>query len=89
MVMGKARGTRIIGGNRIVERLRKDIKDKGSPARLGIIYTGDPEIGEELKKALGDIWQGNHVEPFGPVEAGSILGTHAGPGAGGIAAFWK
>lgn len=87
-VWGKTMGA-VKGRNLIADRLRADIEERGNPARLGIIYTGDPAIGEELKNTLSDVWQGDHVELLGPLEAGPILGVHAGPGTGGIAAFWK
>lgn len=87
LLLPPARGIKQ-GRKRVEDYIRKDIDKKGLPAKLGVIYTGDPEIGEELKGALSDIWQDGQVELVGPVEAGPILGVHAGPGAGAIAAFW-
>lgn len=78
------------GRRRIVELVEKDAETmKRSPVKLGIIYTRDKEIGDELKEALRKIWKEDEVALIGPCEAGPILGVHVGPGTGAVAAFWQ
>ncbi|MCX6792296.1 MAG: DegV family EDD domain-containing protein [Candidatus Gottesmanbacteria bacterium] len=74
---------------RIVDNLREDIDTrKALPSHVGVIYTRYPEIGEELKVLLGDILREPGVGFAGSAEAGALLGIHAGPGAGALAALW-
>ena len=78
------------GRRRIVELVEEDAeKMKKSPVKLGVIYTQDIEIGEELKARLQEIWREDEVTLIGPTEAGPVLGVHTGPGAAAVAAFWN
>jgi len=77
------------GRRRIVEMVEKDAEKMGKPVKLGVIYTENKEIGEELKGRLQEIWKEDEVTLVGPADAGPILGVHAGPGAGAVAAFWN
>jgi DegV family protein with EDD domain len=87
-VREKVRGEKA-GRRRIVELVEKDAENLGKPVKLGVIYTRDKEVGEELKGRLQEIWKEDEVKLVGPTEAGAILGVHAGPGAGAVAAFWN
>lgn len=72
----------------IVERLNQDFNRRGLPTKVGVIYTGDKEIGEKLQAALGNIDKENGVEFVGPIEAGVILGIHTGRRTGAVTAYW-
>ena len=84
-VLGKARGSRQ-GNNLLVQEIRKaGGVDFGKPVLLG--YTGLSDM--LLRKYISDsaeLWQ-DHVEQI-PIEVvGSVVGTHAGPGAVAVAFF--
>ena len=84
-VLGKARGSRQ-GNNLLVQEIQKaGGVDFGKPVLLG--YTGLSV--QLLKKYIQDsaqLWQ-DHVDDL-PVEVvGSVVGTHAGPGAVAVAFF--
>ena len=84
-MLGKARGSRQ-GNNLLVQEIRKaGGVDFGKPVLLG--YTGLSD--ELLKKYIADsaeLWQDNVAEL--PVSiVGSVVGTHAGPGAVAVAFF--
>lgn len=79
---------------RIVNNLSDEIdKRKTLPSHVGTMYTRDRKTGdllqellyktlyETLKKKEGIIFEG-------PTEATPLLGIHAGPGAGALAALW-
>ena len=84
-VLGKARGSRQ-GNNLLVQEIEKaGGVDFNKPVLLG--YTGLSDL--LLKKYIQDssrLWQ-DHVDDL-PVEVvGSVVGTHAGPGAVAVAFF--
>ena len=85
-VLGKARGSKQ-GNNLLVTEIEKSGGiDFSKPVLLG--YTGLDDY--LLKKYIADsesLWKGN-IENLNISEIGSIIGTHAGPGAI-AAAFYK
>ena len=84
-MLGKARGSRQ-GNNLLVQEIQKaGGVDFGKPLLLG--YTGLSD--NLLKKYIADsaaLWQGN-VEELPVSIVGSVVGTHAGPGAVAVAFF--
>ncbi len=85
-VLGKARGSKQ-GNNLLITEIEKSGGiDFSKPVLLG--YTGLDDY--LLKKYISDsesLWKGN-IENLSISEVGSIIGTHAGPGAI-AAAFYK
>ena len=84
-LLGKARGAR--QGNNLLnlEIAKAGGVDFGLPVMLG--YTGTQE--DQLKKYMqdsGDQWDG-HDENLPVTVVGSVVGTHAGPGAVAVAFF--
>lgn len=84
-VLGKARGSRQ-GNNLLVQEIAKaGGVDFEKPVLLG--YTGLSDA--LLKKYISDsasLWQ-EHVDSLNVSVIGSVVGTHAGPGAVGVAFF--
>lgn len=86
-VIGKARGSKK-GNNLLIEEIKKDGGvDFEKPVCLG--YTGLSD--ELLQKYIADsscLWEGN-VGELDVASIGSVIGTHAGPGAIAVAYFKK
>ena len=86
-MLGKARGSKI-GNNLLVQEIEKaGGVDYTMPLLLG--YTGLSDA--MLLKYIGDskhIWDGN-VDEVHYTSIGSVIGTHAGPGAVAVAFFKK
>ena len=84
-VLGKARGSRQ-GNNLLVQEIQKaGGVDFGKPLLLG--YTGLSD--SLLKKYIQDsaqLWQ-EHLDRLSVETVGSVVGTHAGPGAVAVAFF--
>ena len=84
-ILGKARGSRQ-GNNLLVQQIHKaGGVDFSMPVLLG--YTGLSD--ELLRKYMEDsanLWEGN-VEELNIRAVGSVVGTHAGPGAVAVAFF--
>ena len=84
-VLGKARGSRQ-GNNLLVQEIRKaGGVDFDKPVLLG--YTGISDL--LLKKYISDsvaLWQ-DRVDRLNVETVGSVVGTHAGPGAVAVAFF--
>lgn len=84
-VLGKARGSRQ-GNNLLIQEIAKaGGVDFEKPVLLG--YTGLSDA--LLKKYISDsasLWQ-EHVDSLNVSVIGSVVGTHAGPGAVGVAFF--
>lgn len=83
--MGKARGLKQ-GNSLLRDRILSDGVDFDCPVALG--YTGNDD--SMLKRYLEDsraVWAG-HEEALSCVQVGSVIGTHAGPGAI-IATYFK
>ena len=84
-MLGKARGSRQ-GNNLLVQEIeRSGGVDFGKPVMLG--YTGLSDA--LLRKYVADsaaLWEG-HVESLPSAIIGSVIGTHAGPGAIAVAFF--
>lgn len=84
-MLGKARGSKQ-GNNLLVQEIQKaGGVDFGKPLLMG--YTGLSD--NLLKKYIADsaaLWQGN-VEELPVSIVGSVVGTHAGPGAVAVAFF--
>ena len=84
-MLGKARGSRQ-GNNLLVQEIQKaGGGDFGKPVLLG--YTGLSDT--LLRKYVQDsaqLWQ-NHVKDLPVSVVGSVVGTHAGPGAVAVAFF--
>ena len=86
-IIGKARGSKM-GNNLLVQEIEKaGGVDFSMPLLLG--YTGLSDA--MLLKYIEDskhIWEGN-VDKVGYTSIGSVIGTHAGPGAVAVAFFEK
>lgn len=86
-ILGKARGSKQ-GNNLLVQEIEKaGGVDFSKPVLLG--YTGLSDI--LLKKYIEDskaLWEGN-LEDIRYTSVGSVIGTHAGPGAVAVAFFRK
>ena len=86
-ILGKARGSKQ-GNNLLVQEIEKaGGVDFSKPVLLG--YTGLSDI--LLKKYIEDskaLWEGN-LEEVRYTSVGSVIGTHAGPGAVAVAFFRK
>jgi DegV family protein with EDD domain len=83
-VLGKARGSKK-ANNLLIEQIRHDGVDFSMPLQLG--YTGLSD--EMLRQYIEDsqcLWKG-HVTDLDCVQLGSVIGTHAGPGAVAVAYF--
>ena len=84
-ILGKARGSRQ-GNNLLVQEITKaGGVDFDKPVLLG--YTGLSDL--LLKKYVSDsasLWQ-EHVNDLPVAAIGSVVGTHAGPGAVAVAFF--
>ena len=76
-VLGKARGSKK-ANNLLIEQIRKNGVDFSMPLLLG--YTG---LSDDMLQCL---WKG-HVTDLDCVQLGSVIGTHAGPGAVAVAYF--
>lgn len=86
-VLGKARGSKQ-GNNLLVQEIQKaGGVDFSKPLLLG--YTGLSDLLlEKYKKDSAFLWKGN-VEELHSAVIGSVVGTHAGPGAIAAAFFCK
>jgi DegV family protein with EDD domain len=83
----------------IVQDLMDDVETrKAPPSKIGVIYTYNPEIGDELVDMLGGVLRkpgeptdSEHprAELVGPVDALGLMAIHSGPNAGAVAAVWK
>jgi DegV family protein with EDD domain len=84
-MLGKARGSKM-GNNLLVEEIKKAGGiDFGKPVLLG--YSGISD--SLLLKYIEDsrhIWEGN-IDEVRYTSIGSVIGTHAGPGAVAVAFF--
>ena len=83
-VLGKARGSKK-ANNLLIEQIRKNGVDFSMPLLLG--YTGLSD--DMLRQYIQDsqcLWKG-HVTDLDCVQRGSVIGTHAGPGAVAVAYF--
>lgn len=83
-ILGKARGSKK-ANNFLVEQIGKSGVNYEMPILLG--YTGNSD--EMLQNYVHDsqcLWKG-HVEQLDHVQIGSVVGTHAGPGAVAVAYF--
>ena len=83
-VLGKARGSKK-ANNLLIEQIRKNGVDFSMPLLLG--YTGLSD--DMLRQYIQDsqcLWKG-HVTDLDCVQLGSVIGTHAGPGAVAVAYF--
>lgn len=83
-ILGKARGSKK-ANNFLVEQISKTGVNYEMPILLG--YTGNSD--EMLQAYVRDsqcLWKG-HVEQLDHVQIGSVIGTHAGPGAVAVAYF--
>ena len=86
-ILGKARGSRQSNNYLIQEIEKAGGVDFEKPLLLG--YTGLSDI--LLQKYIGDsaaLWEG-HVAELSQTVIGSVVGTHAGPGAIAVAFFKK
>ena len=86
VMLGKARGSKK-ANNLLIESIQKNGIDFSQPLLLG--YSGLSD--ELLQSYISDsraIWEGN-VDPLEQTQLCSVIGTHAGPGAVGVAFFRK
>ena len=86
-ILGKARGSKM-GNNLLIEEIEKaGGVDFSKPVLLG--YTGISDA--LLRKYIEDskhLWEGN-LDEIRYETVGSVIGTHAGPGAVAVAFFRK
>ena len=85
-ILGKARGTKHANGYLIKEVERVGI-NFNKPWLLGYTGTDDSAIQGYMEEAK-HLWEGNS-DPIETAIVGSVVGTHAGPGAIAIAFFKK
>ena len=81
--IGKARG-RKAALQWIAERIKETPADLSLPVAFG--YTADPAAMAECEEILGGLVEGTRKLEM---TIGSVVGTHVGPGAAGIAYFTK
>ena len=86
-MLGKARGSRQ-GNNLLVQEIEKaGGVDFGKPVLLG--YTGlNDMLLQKYVEDSGHLWQA-HLDSLPVCPIGSVIGTHAGPGAVAVAFFKK
>ena len=83
-VLGKARGSKK-ANNLLAEQIRKDGVDFSMPLLLG--YTGlSDDMLQQYIEDSSSLWK-DHVTDLDRVQLGSVIGTHAGPGAVAVAYF--
>jgi DegV family protein with EDD domain len=73
---------------RMVDRIAAQVDSRGVPERIGVLFTYDREVGDEVTARLLEKI-GTEVIIETPREAGPILGVHTGPGAAGVGIKWK
>ena len=84
-MLGKARGSKQ-GNNLLVQEIRKaGGVDFGKPLLLGYTGLSDTLLRKYITDS-GELWQGN-VDTLPVSIVGSVVGTHAGPGAVAVAFF--
>jgi fatty acid-binding protein DegV len=64
------------------ERLGQLVAELGRLEALAVVET-DPAAGDQLQAVLRSVWAG----PIETFTLGPVVGTHAGPGAAGVAAI--
>ena len=84
-VLGKARGSKM-GNNLLVQEIEKaGGVDFSKPVLLGYSGLSDALLTKYIEDS-SSIWQGN-VDELSTTLIGSVIGTHAGPGAVAVAFF--
>lgn len=68
--------------HRAVDRLLQMVGEWKQFEEMAVIHTAAPELAARVRERLGEL---HPVERIPVTEAGPVLGTHAGPGAVGIA----
>lgn len=69
------------GPKKARRRMIEMVGDSGELVRMAVIHTNAPEIAEEVKESLAEIYKGEI-----PIyEAGPVLGVHVGEGGVGVA----
>lgn len=64
---------------KVVELLRREIDRRGNlPQEIGIAYTKDPDVGEDLRYRMRDLLSSPNVYSGSSLEAGSVLAVHVG-----------
>lgn len=87
LVLGKARGSKQ-GNNLLVTEIQKaGGVDFGKPVLLGYTGLSDALLQKYIVDSA-DLWQ-NGVETLHTTAIGSVIGTHAGPGAVAVSFFRK
>ena len=86
VVLGKARGAKK-ANNLLLEKAAKEGIDFSRPVLLG--YTGlNDDMLQEYIRSSRQLWEGK-TDKLDQTQIGSIIGTHAGPGAVAVAFFAK
>lgn len=83
-VIGKARGSKN-GNNLLSQMIEKYGVDFSMPYMLGYSGLSDTTL-QKYKSDSARLWEG-HADDLPVMEIGSVIGTHAGPGALGVAFF--
>ncbi|MFN8471740.1 MAG: DegV family protein [Anaerolineae bacterium] len=69
-----------------IDKLVELVKTAGPASEMCILYSGSKDLADEVRARLADDFPANKVFI---AEAGPSIGTHAGPGAVGVAAILK
>ena len=69
-----------------VDKLVELVKAAGPAAEMCILHAGSEDLAHEVRSRLSDVFP---TERMFYAEAGPAIGTHAGPGAVGVAAILK
>jgi DegV family protein with EDD domain len=72
----------------VVELFKREVDKRGIPSNIGIVYTQDIEVGQELQYGIRDLLTLPSVRFTGPKEAGSVLAIHVGPRTSVVTACW-
>ncbi|MBI3976922.1 MAG: DegV family protein [Chloroflexi bacterium] len=71
---------------RAIQRLEEIVRGMGDVQELAILHSGRPDLAERLRQALAD----RHPVELTPIaEIGTVVATHAGPGAVGVGALLR
>ena len=68
--------------NRAMQRLEELVRSHGAASKLAVAYTTEPDIADQIRARLSDLAP---PEQTYVLQIGSAVGTHAGPGAIGVA----
>lgn len=80
---GKARTSKKLL-DQMVDKLKADSNDHGWPNEIRFFYTGDASLAWELIAVINQLPGSELTEIKAPIEAGAVIGVHAGANAFGM-----